>query len=77
MPVNMENKKYNTNPLTQIPGGVTVVFQFSDGQTESHPRIKAPHKYIDKVATNCSVEGRKLIRATVQETGKIVYEVKS
>lgn len=73
----MTKKSYRTNPLTQIPGGVTVIFQFSDGQTESHPRIKAPHKYIDKVATDCSGEGRQLIRATVQETGKVVYEVKS
>lgn len=70
------NAKYRVNPLTNVPGGVTLIFEFSDGKREVHPRIKYTHKYVDKVATDCRESGRELVRATVKESGKVIYELK-
>jgi len=70
------NAKYRVNPLTNVPGGVTLLFEFSDGRREAHPRIKYTHKYVDRVASDCRAEGRELVRATVKESGKIIYELK-
>lgn len=70
------NAKFRVNPLTHVPGGVTLLFEFSDGRQEAHSRIKYTHKYVDKVATDCRESGRELIRATVKESGKVIYELK-
>lgn len=68
--------KFKTNPLTEVPGGYTMLLEFSDGKREKHPRVKYPVKYVDKVATECRADGRTLMKATVVEKDRVIYEVK-
>ena len=72
----MTKTQFKTNPLTEVPGGYTMLLEFSDGKREKHPRVKYPVKYVDKVATSCRADGRTLMKATVVEKDRVIYEVK-
>lgn len=67
---------FKQHPLTAVPGGYTMLLEFSDGKREKHPRVKYPVKYVDKVATTCRTDGRTLMKATVVEKDRVIYEVK-
>ena len=66
----MQNK-YVKNPLSLVPGGHTVELVFANGRIERHDRVKNPKKYVEAVLKD---EGSKLLRATVVETGAVLYE---
>ena len=72
----MTNPDFKQHPLTLVPGGYTMLLEFSDGKQERHPRVKYPVKYVDKVATTCRADGRTLMKATVVEKDRVIYEVK-
>ena len=43
----------------------------ANGRIERHDRVKNPKKYVEAVLKD---EGSKLLRATVVETGAVLYE---
>jgi hypothetical protein len=67
-------KSYKVNPLTLEPGGATVSFKFSDGNSESHPRIKYVIPYVKKVMVECLEEGRQLLEARIVSSDKMVFD---
>lgn len=72
----MTQKKFEKNPLTNQPGGYTVVLRFSNGNTTQHANIKSPQKYAEKVASESLKGGIQLLMASVKESEEVVYPVK-
>ena len=69
-------KTYEFNPLSLMPGGVTVELTYANGKIEKHPRIKYPFHYVTRVLEDCAKEGRTLLEAIVVETGDKVWDGK-
>ena len=72
----MKNPEFKKHALTEVPGGYTMLLEFSDGTKTNMPRVKYPVKYVDKVATEARIKGVTLMKATVVERNKVIYEVK-
>lgn len=66
----MQNK-YVKNPLSMVPGGYTVELTNANGKVERHDRVKNPKKYVEAVLRE---EGSNIVKATVVETGVVLYE---
>lgn len=66
----MQNK-YVKNPLSLVPGGHTVELVFANGRVERHDRVKNAKKYVEAVLRE---EGSNIVKATVVETGVVLYE---
>ncbi len=64
-------KDYTPNPLSLVPGGVTVELTYINGKTSKQERIKHPMKYVEKVL---SEEGLNLLKAIDTTRGVTLYE---
>ena len=67
-------KDYTPNPLSLIPGGVTVELTYANGNKSLQQRVKYPQKYVEKVLAE---EGNKLIKAIDTTRGVTLYERKA
>jgi hypothetical protein len=67
----MENKNYAVNPLTLIPGGVTLELRYSDGKKSTQNNVKYPKKYVERVL---SEQGANLVSAFDVTRGVTVYK---
>lgn len=63
-------KDYTPNPLSLVPGGVTVELTYANGVKALHERVKYPKKYVEKVL---SIEGSNLLSAVDTTRGVTIY----
>lgn len=70
-------QQFDKNPLTDKPGGKTLMILYNDSEIPStQPRVKSVKKYFAKCELNASNEGRKILKAWIEENGKFVEWVK-
>jgi hypothetical protein len=66
--------KHEKNPLTEVPGGVTLKFEYENGQVKIQNNIKYPKKYIERVKTENELKGN-ILEAVIDVTNKkIIYQ---
>ncbi len=66
--------KHEKSPLTEVPGGVTLKFEYENGQVQVQRNIKYPSKYIDKVKSDSALRGN-ILEAVIDVTNKkIIYQ---
>jgi hypothetical protein len=70
----LEVKKFEVNPLTNIPGGSFITIEFSDGSSSKGVNIKHPRKYVETIIVESLLKGKEVTSAylTNDET-KVVY----
>ena len=63
--------KYVKNPLSEVPGGSTIIILFEDGSAQTQHRVKYVKNYINAVA---SKEQKRIVRILNATTNETIYE---
>jgi len=70
----LEVRKFEVNPLTNIPGGSFITIEFSDGSFNRGVNIKYVRKYIETVITESLLKGLDVTKAYFTSNQELVYE---
>jgi hypothetical protein len=70
----LEVKKFEINPLTNIPGGSFITIEFSDGSFTRGVNIKYVRKYIETVIKESLLKGIKVTKAYRASDRELLYE---
>lgn len=70
----LEVKKFEVNPLTNIPGGSFITIEYSDGSFNRGVNVKYVRKYIETVITESLLKGLDVTKAYFTGDHTLVYE---
>jgi len=70
----LEVRKFEVNPLTNIPGGSFITIEYSDGSFTRGVNIKYVRKYIETVITESLLKGLDVTKAYFTAGHELIYE---